>query len=273
MILLIGSNGFVGKEVLRLLIKKNKNFISISKKNSYRKNHYKLNLNNIKRLKNLISKFEISTIVNCAAKVSFKEKKLKLCPINYKLSRFLGEYCKKKSIFLIHLSTVIVHGSKKKIFSENTPYMPDINYSKNKLLADKYLKKIKCKSAILRIGGIYGLDGPNHLTINKTINDAKYKKKIPTISGNLKMKRNYIYVGDLANFIVKLCKTKKTGMFYLSGKITTIEKMIYIISNIFFNKKPKIKKIKPIKSQIDQIIIRNVKLKITNFSKTIEQLI
>ena len=270
MILLVGSNGFVGKEIFRLLTKKNKNFISTSRKKSIRKNHYKLNLENITKFENLIEKFKITTIVNCAAKVHLKDKKFKLCSINYRLPKFLADYCKKKNIFLIHLSTVIIHGSQKKLYYKSGLYMPDLNYSKNKLLADEYIKKIKCKSAILRVGGIYGLDGPNHLMINKTLKDAKYKNKIPIIMRDLSMKRNYIYVKDLANFIVKLCTIKKTGIFYLSGNIITLKKMIYTISNIFFNKDPIVKKFSPLKSHKDQLIKKNIELKITNFSQSIK---
>jgi dTDP-4-dehydrorhamnose reductase len=279
MILLIGSNGFVGKEILQLLKKKKKSFISISRKKSTRHSHFKLNLENIRKLEDLINKFKVNTIINCAAKVNFKDKKFKLCSINYKLPKFLADYCKKKKIFLIHLSTVIVHGSNKNFYYKSAPYMPDLNYSKNKLLADRYIKKIKCKSAILRMGGIYGLNGPNHLTINKTLKDAKYKKKIPIITRDLLMKRNYIYVKDLANFIVKLSIIKKTGIYYLSGNIITIKKMINIISNIFFGKDPKIKKFsifkskKDQKSKNDQLVKKNINFKITNFSKSIKEFI
>ena len=63
MILLVGSNGFVGKEIFRLLTKKNKNFISTSRKKSIRKNHYKLNLENITKFVNCDNSWKSKKIV------------------------------------------------------------------------------------------------------------------------------------------------------------------------------------------------------------------
>ena len=83
----------------------------------------------------------------------------------------IAKFCKEKKIHFIQASGTIVNGIKK-IYSRRTKFNPINHYFKSKLKGDLLIKKTNYKYTILRFGGIYGKNGPNHLGINKFISLA-----------------------------------------------------------------------------------------------------
>ena len=268
MICVIGSNGFVGKNFCKFLIKKKQNFFGLSRKNLNSKSYIKINLSNLKKLEKILNAKKPNVIVNLAAKVDFKKKKYLKCKINFDLPKFLTDYSAKKKIKFIQMSGSIVHGSQFKSYSTNTPLKPDSNYGKNKLKADEYIQKKKKDYVIIRTGGIYGKGGPFHLGINKSISDGLKKIK-PKLEGKGNFIRNYIYVNDLCRFIYLTIKKNKKGVFYIGGEKIKLKKIIKIISNKFT--KGKYEHIKNNKIIKNQIIKNNISFKYTSFKKTIDE--
>jgi UDP-glucose 4-epimerase len=158
----------------------------------------------------------------------------------------LAAYACKRSSYFIFASAVGVHGSKPTAFDDTTPINPENNYAMSKYLAEVILKTFVQNYTILRIGGIYGLDGPGHLGLNSAITNAYYKKEKPTIKGSGKAKRNYICVYDVAQWILYLLGRYEANGYksdkhtqetlYLAGsEVMTIEGYLREVADILLS--------------------------------------
>jgi nucleoside-diphosphate-sugar epimerase len=199
--------------------------------------------------------------------VNFTKKKRELIRINSFVPKILAQYCKKNNKHLIQASTIMVNGMCS-LYNYKTKLNPINAYGKTKLIAEKYIQKTKCNYTIIRFGGIYGKNGPSHLGINNFINQVINRKKL-IFSGNIKSKRNYVFVNDAAKSIITCMNKKKLGTFYLGGEIQTFLMMLKKINIILgSNKKICLKKKKELRS--DQIVIKDKIFKITSFSKSLK---
>ena len=86
-----------------------------------------------------------------------------LMKVNYLAVKEMVKYCIKYKKTLIQVSGTIVHPNLS-YYNIRSKIKPKNFYGKTKLLADKYIlkNKGKVKFKILRFGGIYGLNGPDH---------------------------------------------------------------------------------------------------------------
>jgi nucleoside-diphosphate-sugar epimerase len=99
-----------------------------------------------------------------------------------------------------------VHGGQYAEIDKNTPINPENHYAVSKYISEEVIKANLQSYSILRICGIYGLDGPDHLGLNIAINNAIHKKMVPVLKGPGKAKRNYISVHDVARWVLNLVK-------------------------------------------------------------------
>ncbi|MBF0119194.1 MAG: SDR family oxidoreductase [Desulfobacterales bacterium] len=175
---------------------------------------------------------QCDVLIHLAAKANFGQE---LEYIQYQVNTLstikLAAYAKENKIYFIFASMASIHGSQCELVDYNSPLNPDTNYSLSKYLAEEVIKTFTDCYSILRISGVYGLDGPGHLGLNKAITDALYMHKRPTLKGSGNVKRNYICVQDVAKWIIKLIDTyyyenyrnitaKKKEILYLSGNET-----------------------------------------------------
>ena len=268
-ILVTGASGFLGSEVIRLLKKNNLDFVGVSRNPSC-ESYVPCDLSDPKNIIKLLEKTQPNFVINLAAKVDFNEKNMNVFfPVNVLLPAILGNYCRQNRSFLIHSSGIIVHGFSHKHYNMNTELLPDTSYGISKLNADNIIESSGCEAAILRLGGIYGMNGPLHLGMNKAIVNAK-KSKVPVITGSGNVKRNYIFVNDAAKAILKCLEERITGTYYLGGETKTIKSMLNDICEVFIpGKKPKYNK-GGVGS--DQIIENSKYFKITPFRKALEKM-
>jgi nucleoside-diphosphate-sugar epimerase len=87
---------------------------------------------------------------------------------------------------------------------EDTPVTPDSHYGISKYISEEIVASCVERWNILRICGIYGLDGPAHLGLNAAIGNALRKQEAPTLKGAGQGKRNYICVSDVAEWLCRL---------------------------------------------------------------------
>jgi dTDP-4-dehydrorhamnose reductase len=266
-VLITGSSGFLGKEVVKILDKKKYNLTCITRRKVRKKNNIFCNLIDLKKLKIVLKESEPDVIINLAAEVNFKQYTKNMYKVNSGCPYEIAKYCKKKNIHLIHISGTIVNGIKKK-YSRKTRFNPINHYGKSKLKGDNLIIKTNCKYTILRFGGIYGKNGPKHLGINKFINFALNGKKI-IFNGNKNSLRNYIFVKDAANIILNCIQNKKYGIFYLGGEILSFGIMLKKIIMIL-GKKKKILFLKNRKEKDVQIIKTDKIIKNTSFEKSLK---
>jgi UDP-glucose 4-epimerase len=187
---------------------------------------------------------ECQTIIHLAAYVDFQNNiNISQYNVNTISTAKLAAYACKRGSYFIFSSTVGVHGTKPTVFDDTTPINPETHYAMSKYLAEVILRTFVQNYTILRIGGIYGLDGPAHLGLNSAITNAYYKKERPTIKGPGKAKRNYICVNDVAQWILYLLgryevKGYKVAMqphktLYLAGpEVMSIEGYLKEVADI-----------------------------------------
>ena len=264
-VLLTGSTGFLGKEVCSLLKLKKVDIFKISRKKKH--GYINCDLRNQKKIDKILKKIKPDVIINLAATIDFKKKNIEKFKLNFNLPKILSNYCKKFKKSLIHISTIYVHGVKK-IYSEKSKFSYSSIYGYSKFKGDRAILKSRCDHTIIRFPGIFGINGPEHLFINKILKKNLQKKTIQ-IDNNGNQKRNYIFVKDAAKFICDCLSKKLRGIFYVGGETLTIKEMFnriknnYNFKNIQFNNK---------KTDSDQIVIANYKINYTTFNNAIKNL-
>lgn len=266
-ILILGSSGFLGKYVLNEFSKKKFEIFNLTRKKVKKKNFFTCDLTNLKLLNFYLKKINPHVIINLAAEVNFKKKTKNMYKINSCVPAELAKFCKKRNKFYVHASGIIVNGLSK-TYNFKTKLKPTNDYGVSKLQAENYIKKINCNYSIIRFGGIYGKNGPNHLKVNYFIKRAIKGKKI-TFSGNAKSLRNYVFVEDAAKFIFYCVNFRKKGIFYIGGKKYSFFYMIETINKIL-GKNKKVVYEKNNEKKFNQIINYYKKFKPSSFKKTIE---
>ena len=165
-VLVTGSTGFLGKEVCKVLKLKKMDIYKISSKK--KKGYISCNLENKKKIKKILKEIKPDIIINMAAIIDFKKKNIEQFKLNFELPGIFADYSKKFKKFLIHASTVYVHGEKKK-YSIKSKFDNSTAYGRSKLKGDNKILKSNCNYVIIRFPGIFGQNGPNHLYINKIL--------------------------------------------------------------------------------------------------------
>ena len=218
-ILLTGASGFVGKTLIKYLIKLNFNIkiITRGEKNDKNDKNDKITYINIDLLNKETNFKEIiqstSIFINCAGEINNEEKMYDL-HVSF-IKRIIGQIIelgehRKRKINWIQLSSVGVYGppnianQEREIFEISEPNTSIMSiYEKTKLEADQYILKNFPKNnlnfCILRPSQIIGDYMPNE-SINKLINVIK--KKLFFYIGKKGAIRSYVHVEDVARAIV-----------------------------------------------------------------------
>ena len=272
MILITGSAGYIGSHLSYYFEKKGIKYIGIDnlefsyKSNiSYIKKHYFFDISDQNKIKDLIKKFDIKTVIHCAASsyVLEVEKNKKKSYLNniIKTKKFI-ETCRKNKIEnFIFLSSSNVYQEKSKdiALSEISKKSPKNYYGKNKLEIENFLKKkVFNKILILRLFNIIGL-------FNFNFKPYKFKKKnyqrlIFKLIQNKKINkstainyyvnngeknfpsRDFVDIFDLARIIEKLLKklnqTRKIYKIFnvASNKSIQIDEIINFFKKRYENK-------------------------------------
>jgi dTDP-glucose 4,6-dehydratase len=233
-ILVTGGLGFIGSHLIKMLLTKKYNILNIDKityasqkLNIKNKNYsfHKIDLCNYKSLKNKICSYKPNIIINCAAETHVDRSIDN--PKNFINSNIIGtfnilEILKNlKTMKYIHISTDEVFGSiNKGKFNEKSNYKPNSPYAASKASSDHLVRAY---------GSTYGINfcitnctnnyGPYQYPeklIPVVINKCIKKEKIP-VYGDGKNIRDWIYVKDHCNALLKIIKSGKKGKTYLLG--------------------------------------------------------
>ena len=219
-VIIIGKKSFISQKLVNKLWKKEKIHIIERKKNYYSKPDWF----------NLIKKN--TTIVFFAFDNSLISQKNNFFFFNKTIFNFfnlLEKNIKNKKIFpnIIFTSTVTVYGNTKfNLVNENFKLNPQTEYDISKIFFEKLLLKlsISCnlKVIILRLSNVFGLSEISRQkdrgVLNKIVKKIKNNEVIQ-IYGSGKYLRDYIYIDDLVNGIIKSINICKPGIYNLcSGK-------------------------------------------------------
>ena len=275
-IVVTGGLGFIGSNLIDLLIK-NGFFVLNIDKVSYASNFYntlsfknnknykylKLNINNKNKLIKIFAKYKPLGIFNLAAETHV-DRSID-SPDQFINSNILGtfnlleafrKYSKKnKKSKLIHISTDEVYGDIiKGRTKENYPYSPSSPYAASKASSDhivfSYIKTFGIKAIITNCSNNYGPKQHPEKLIPKMIYNIINNKPL-SVYGNGKNSREWIYVKDHCEALIKIFKSGKVGETYNIGSnknLNNIEVCKNLLNvakkNIKIGKKVKIKFIK-----------------------------
>ena len=239
-VLITGGNGFIGSEILNLLIKKKYKVLNLCrnnvKKNSYA-TYYKCDLFKPNTYIKKIINFNPEILIHLAWN-GIPDFNKKNCNQNEKFSKkFIKETAKLKSI-----KKIIVAGScfeikyKKNSCSEKRLFDTNSNFTHAKYEIFKYLKKISEKKDKkyywLRIFYAYGPNQKNNSIIPYIYHSLKKKNLIAL--KNPYNELDFINTKDIARYFVKIieCKTP-AGIYNVgSGKSISIIKIFKFIKKI-----------------------------------------
>ncbi len=239
-VIVTGGLGFIGSNLIDLLISKNYNVINIDKvnysSNFYNLKEYKKSIKykffkydiNDKRIKKILFKFKPVAIFNLAAETHVDRSIDN--PENFIQSNIVGvlnllecfkEYSKKYKTKLIHISTDEVYGDViSGRSSENYPYDPSSPYAASKAASDhlvsSYIRTYKIPAIITNCSNNYGPKQHPEKLIPKLIYNILHNKPLP-IYGTGKNSREWIYVKDHCEALLKVFIKGKIGEFYNIG--------------------------------------------------------
>ena len=248
MILITGSSGYIGSEIANSFEKKNIKYIGIDSqvysnpKNIVNKRKYiKIDIGNNK-IKDLIKKKKITTIIHCAALsyvLDAENNKKKYINNNIKKTKKFIDLCKNTNVEnFIFLSSSNVYSNGLKIFSEKNLTNPINLYGKTKIIIENYLHTKKFKNLIiLRLFNVVGLTKKFYLFKFKGINYQRLFFKLSSQKSNFQInyqflknkrifpKRDFIDVSDVSFVISKFLNRIKTNdineTFNLGSNVAT----------------------------------------------------
>ena len=240
-IIVTGGLGFIGSNLIELLLKKNYYVINIDKvtyssnfyntkefKNDKNYNFIKCNINNNK-IETIFNKYKPIGIFNLAAETHV-DRSID-SPQSFIESNILGvfnileifrKYSKKNpKTKLIHISTDEVYGDiLKGRTSENYPYRPSSPYAASKASSDhlvsSYVRTYNIPAIVTNCSNNYGPKQHPEKLIPKLIHNIITNKNLP-IYGKGTNSREWIYVEDHCEALVKIFQKGKIGDFYNIG--------------------------------------------------------
>ena len=239
-IVVTGGLGFIGSNLIDLLIKKNFFVINVDKvsyssnfynhkeyKNSKKYKFIKCDIKD-KKFKNIIFKYKPTCIFNLAAETHVDrsiDNPKNFIQSNivgvYNLLEYFKEYSNKFKSKLIHISTDEVYGDiLKGRTTEKYPYYPSSPYAASKAASDHlvsaYVRTYKIPAIITNCSNNYGPKQHPEKLIPKLIYNIINNKPLP-IYGKGINSREWIYVKDHCEALFKVFKKGKIGQFYNIG--------------------------------------------------------
>jgi dTDP-glucose 4,6-dehydratase len=239
-IIVTGGLGFIGSNLIDLLISKNYYVINIDKvtyssnfyntlehKNSKKYKFLKCDIKD-KKLKKIIFKYKPVGIFNLAAEthvdrsIDNPESFIQSNIVGvFNLLKCFKEYSKKHKSKLIHISTDEVYGDiLSGRSSESYPYQPSSPYAASKAASDhlvsSYVRTYKIPAMVTNCSNNYGPKQHPEKLIPKLIYNILNNKPLP-IYGKGTNSREWIYVKDHCEALLQVFTKGKIGEFYNIG--------------------------------------------------------
>jgi dTDP-glucose 4,6-dehydratase len=259
-IIVTGGLGFIGSNLIDLLLKKNFFVINVDKA-TYSSNYYnvkefkkskkykfiKLDIKN-KKFKNILFRYKPHCIFNLAAEThvdrsidnpdSFIQSNIVGV---YNLLESFKNYSKTHKSKLIHISTDEVYGDILNGRShEKYPYQPSSPYAASKAASDhlvsSYVRTYKIPAIVTNCSNNYGPKQHPEKLIPKLIYNILNNKPLP-IYGKGTNSREWIYVKDHCEALIKVFQKGKAGEFYNIGSNKNLNNLEVCKSLIKVSKK------------------------------------
>lgn len=233
-ILITGSTGFIGHNLVLKLSKQNKIYgISRKKRKSF--DNFISIKNDLNKSKNFTIQKKISKIIHTAALTNTdncNQRPMKCFENNVNGTLKMLEFARKNDSKFIFLSSSHVYGNTSKVpFSENAISHPLTHYGMSKkiseMLCETYSKSYGLDIQVARIFSAYGPEISKSNIIFRIINQIQNNSRI--LVGNIFPKRDFIFISDLINALIHIINSKRKGYHIYnvgSGKSFSIEQVI-----------------------------------------------
>lgn len=269
-IIVTGGLGFIGSNLIDLLIKKKYNIINIDKI-SYSSNFYntinfkkgsykfiKCDIGNKNKIRQILFKFKPLAIFNLAAETHVDRSidspknfiKSNIVDVFNFIEEFKNFHKKYKKTKLIHISTDEVYGDVLTGRSkENDSYKPSSPYAASKASSDhllySYFRTFNIPIIISNCSNNYGPNQHPEKLIPKIIYNIINNLPIP-IYGNGNNSREWIHVKDHCEALYKILLKGKIGEFYNIGSgqnlnNKSIAKLLLEISKKYISVRSKVR--------------------------------
>ncbi len=239
-LVITGSNGLLGQKIVNQCIKKNLDFIAISKgenRNPFceEKHYYSIDISKQEEVDSLL-KEDFTHIIHTAAitNVDYCESFPEECEnVNVKATHILFQLAIAKNAHFQLLSTDFVFDGKKGNYDETDEVNPLSVYAKSKVAAESLLLKDDYTNfSIVRTIIVYG-------TASQLSRSNMILWALDALPKGLEMKlvndqfRAPTWANDLGWACVQICKLNQKGVFHISGDETlSIEDWVKKIAEI-----------------------------------------
>ena len=267
MILVTGCSGFIGFHLCKVLSKKNK-VLGLDNINNYyspklkkqrleilrKSNNFKfkkIDLNNFAKVNNFLKKYKIQKIVHLAAQPGVRISiKYPLNTLNQNLLPFINimeiARIKKVKKFVFASSSSVYGETVNYPFNENDKEIKPVSvygatkYA-NEILAKSYSKNFKLNCIGVRFFTVYGPFGRPDMAYYIFLENLKKNKKIKVFNKG-KMLRDFTYIDDVVNGIIKVLQTKfKTKYEIINIGKGRPNKLMELVNNLENDFKKKFK--------------------------------
>ena len=249
-VIVTGGLGFIGSNLIKILPKKKYYVINLDKityssnfynvKEFARSNNYKfikIDINNRKKILQILKKFKPNAIFNLAAETHVDRSiyhpetfiKSNILGVFNLLEAFKIYLKKSKKIKLIHISTDEVYGDILNGRSkEDDTYKPSSPYAASKASSDhlvySYIRTFKIPAIVTNCSNNYGPKQHPEKLIPKLIYNIINNKNLPIYGKGLNS-REWIYVDDHCEALIKIFERGKIGNFYNIGSNLNINNL------------------------------------------------
>ena len=248
-IIVTGGLGFIGSNLIELLLKKNFYVINIDKgtyssnlyntnefKNSKKYKLIKLDIGN-KKIEKIFLKYKPLGIFNLAAEthvdrsIDNPESFIHSNIVGvYNLLECFKNFSKNNKSKFIHISTDEVYGDViKGRTSEKYPYQPSSPYAASKASSDhlvnSYIRTYKLRAIVTNCSNNYGPKQHPEKLIPKLIYNIMNNKPLP-IYGKGTNSREWIYVKDHCDALIRVFQKGKIGEFYNIGSNKNLNNLL-----------------------------------------------
>ena len=208
-VLVIGSNGQLGYDVVKELQKQNIECCGAVRKD--------FDIVNFEATEKFITNYMPDVVIHCAAytAVDKAENEQGLCYfVNASATENIAQICKKIDAKMVYISTDYVFDGTKDGFYEVYDMPNPINvYGRTKLLGEQAVQKMLDKYFIVRISWVFGEHGNNF--VKTMLKLGKERKELNVVADQY---GSPTYTADLAPLLIEMIKTDKYGVYHATNE-------------------------------------------------------
>jgi S-adenosylmethionine synthetase len=215
-VLVCGSSGLLGRELIKKLCNQNINCIG-TYNNNYCDNAVKINFFDINQIE---QQFKIINPTICIN--SIVERKVETCEENWNsikktnidITNNIAKICRKLNIFLIHISTDYVFDGLSPPYFPESQVNPLQNYGISKLMSELKVIKHCIDYSIIRVPVLYTDDIKNINENAVTMIGKKVLDRTKQFKEDNYSIRRPNYIPDFCDFIINIILNKTNGVFH-----------------------------------------------------------